>query len=196
MSKVHVSEMQGPLTELFQQVGGENGRKRFEDFKLWLKNVAVQTLEGLIDLSQLCKLPFSGAERVSPAKTGVVKLEKRGDDLYLDGKKIELFRSSGQQGDRYIVGHELRKELEAKGGNLSAKVLDYLEEHPELWPESWKTDADGNTIYIYFWDDIFRYSDGGLYVRYGYWGDGRVVSNYRWLDRGWYRDRPSASVAS
>ncbi len=196
MSKVHVSEMQGPLTELFQQVGGENGRKRFEDFKLWLKNVAVQTLEGMIDLSQLCKLPFSDAERVSPTKTGVVKLEKRGDDLYLDGKKIELFRSSGQEGDRYIVGHELRKELEARGGNLSAKVLDYLEGHPELWPESWKTDADGNTIYIWFWDDIFRGSDGGLYVRCGYWDVGGVVSLCGWLGDGWNRNYPSASSAS
>jgi len=197
MNKVHVSEIQGPLTELFQQVGGENGRKRFEEFKLWLKNVAVQTLEGLIDLSQLCKLPFNGAERVSPAKSGIVKLERRADALYLDGKKIELFRSSSQEGDRYIVGHELRKELEARGGNISAKVLDYLEEHPELWPESWKKDGDGSTIYIYFWDDIFRnLANGNLYVRFGYWNEGRVVSDYRWLDNDWNRHDPAASVAS
>jgi hypothetical protein len=170
---------------------------KMTDLKLWLKNVAVQTLEGLIDLSQLCKLPFSGAERVSPAKTGVVKLEPRGDDLYLDGKKIELFRSSGQQGDSYIVGHELRKELEARGGNLSAKVLDYLEEHSELWPESWKQDENGITIFVYFWDDIFRHpSSGSLCVRYGCWFEGEVVSDYYWLDLVWFRDFPSASVAS
>jgi len=168
MKKVDVSELQGP-------------RKRFEEFKLWLKNVTVQTLEGMIDLSQLCKLPFSGAERVSPAKSGIVKLERRGDDLYLDGKKIELFLSAGQQGDHYIVGHELRKELEVRGGNISAKVLDYFEEHPKLWPESWKRDADGNTIYIYFWDDIFRDpADGSLCVRYGCWYEGRVESRYDW----------------
>jgi len=197
MSKVHVSEMQGPLTELFQQVGGENGRARFDEFKLWLKGVVLSALEALIDLSVPCKLPFSGAERVSSAKSGIVKLERRGDDLYLDGKKIELFRSSGQEVDRYTVGHELRKEIEARGGNLSAKILDYLEEHPELWPESWKKDVDGNTIYVYFWDDIFcRPASDRLFVRCGFWREGRVVSFYYWLARDWDRRRPAASVAS
>ena len=154
----------------------------------------IRPIGHIIDLAVPCKLPFNGAERVSPAKSGVVKLERRGDDLYLDGKKIELFRSAGQQGDRYIVGHELRKELEAKGGNVSGSILDHLVAHPELWPESWKRDENGNTIFVYFWDDIFRSSDGGLCVRCGYWGDGKVVSDCHWLDRGWYRYGPSASI--
>lgn len=38
MSKVDVSEMKGPLGELMDQVGGENGRGRFDEFKLWLKS--------------------------------------------------------------------------------------------------------------------------------------------------------------
>lgn len=196
MNKVNVSEMQGPLTELMEQVGGQNGRARFDEFKLWLKGVVLSALEALIDLSVPCKLPFNGAERVSPAKSGIVKLERRGDDLYIDGKKIELFLSAGQKGDSYIVGHDLRKELEARGGNLSGSVLDHLEAHPELWPESWKKDSQGNTIYVFFWDDIFRYSDGYLYVRYGYWRGGRVVSNYNWLDNNWNGNNPAASVAT
>lgn len=159
--------------------------------------IALSVIEHLIDLSAPCELPFNTAERVSEAKSGVVKLERRGDDLYFDGKKIELFLSKKQKGDSYIVGYDLRTELEKRGGNVSAKVLDHLVEHPELWPESWKNDSQGNTIYVYFWDDIFRHpSDGFLYVRYGCWRSGRVVSFSVWLALDWGRQDPAASVAS
>jgi hypothetical protein len=155
-----------------------------------------KAIEHMIDLSVPCKLPFNGAERLSPAKSGVMKLELKDDDLYLDGKKIELVLSERQQGNKRIVGHELRVERKKLGGNISAKILDYLEEHPELWPEKWKKDADGNTIYVFFWDDIFRDpADGNLFVRYGYWSGGRVVSDYYWLDDVWRRRRPAASFA-
>ncbi len=156
----------------------------------------IRPIEHAFDLAIPCRLPFNGAERVSPAKSGVVKLEKRGDDLYLNGKRIELWLSDRQKNGGRVVGHELRIEREKLGGNLSAKILDYLEEHPELWPESWKKDAGGNTIYIYFWDDIFRYpASDSLYVRYGYWCGGRVVSDSHWLDSDWPRRNPAASLA-
>lgn len=157
----------------------------------------IRPIDHIVDLAVPCKLPFTGAERVSPAKTGVVKLERRDDDLYLNGKKINLFISEKQKGDKAIGGHDFRKELEARGGNVSAKVLDHLVDYPQMWPESWKKDDQGNTIYVYFWDDIFRSpSRGGLYVRYGCWHGGRVVSNYDWLGSGWHSNDPSASVAS
>lgn len=196
MKKIEVSELQGPLTELMEQIGGQNGRARFDEFKLWLKGVVLSTLEMRVDLSVPCKLPFNGAELVSPAKSGVKKLERRGDDLCLDGQKINLFLSEEQQGSKVIGGYELRKELEVRGGNVSAKVLDCLEEHPELWPESWKKDKNGNTIYIFFFDDIFRDSDSRLYVRYGCWYGGEVMSLCRWLGGGWGDSYPSASLAS
>ena len=37
---IDVSEMRGPLVELFDQCSGENGQARFEEFKLWLKKVS------------------------------------------------------------------------------------------------------------------------------------------------------------
>lgn len=37
--KVDVSELQGPLSELFEQFSGQNGRYRFEEFKRWLKGI-------------------------------------------------------------------------------------------------------------------------------------------------------------
>lgn len=156
----------------------------------------IKPIDHVIDGS-LCKLPFDGAERMSPPKSGVVKLERRGDTLYLDGKPLNLFLSRKQRNGGSIGGHDLRKEIEARGGNVSAKVLDHLVEHPELWPESWKKDEDGNTLYVFFWDDIFRDpTNGGLCVRYGYWNDGEVVSGCSWLDDGWSGLGPAASSAS
>ena len=200
MKKIEVSELQGPLTEFMQQLGGENGRKRFDEFKLWLKNVTVVVIQNLIDLSSPCRLPFDGAERVSPPKplpeSGDVKFESRDGDLYLDGKKLELFLSEKQKGGKVIGGHDLREELEARGGNVSAKVLDHLVDYPQMWPESWKKDTQGNTIYVFFWDDIFRNSFGRLCVRCGFWYEGKVVSSYRWLGDVWNVISPSASLAS
>lgn len=157
----------------------------------------VKPIDHVIDLGSLCKLPFDGAERMSPPKSGVVKLERRGDTLYLDGKPLNLFLSRKQKNGNVIGGHDLRKELEKRGGNVSAKVLDHLVAHPELWPESWKKDAQGNTVYVFFWDDIFRSpARGRLCVRVGFWRDGRVVSDFGWLDGGWGGNDPAASSAS
>ena len=37
-------------------------------------------------------------------------------------------------------------------------------------------------------------SNDNLYVRYGYWKKGRVVSNYNWLDNDWNGNNPAASA--
>jgi hypothetical protein len=149
----------------------------------------------MVDLSSPSKLPFVEAKLEVHRGNGVVKLEKRNGGLYLNGKKIRLFRSEGQTNGQVVGGHDLRKELEARGSNVSAKVLDYLAEHPELWPESWKKDSQGNVVFVYFWDDIFRSpSNGSLYVRYGFWSGGRVLSGYFWLGHDWGGHYPAASL--
>lgn len=198
MKKVEVSELKGPLGELMNQISGNGGRVRFDEFNLWLKGVVPSSaLEVLIDLSIPCSLPFIGAERVSPRKSGVMKLERRGDNLYLDGVKLELVLSENQKDGKDINGHGLRKEREAKGGNVSASILDKCVENPALWPESWKKDDQGRTIYVFFWDDIFRdRTDSRLYVRDGCWRGGRVVSRYYWLDSVWGASGPAVSRAS
>lgn len=52
MSKVDVSEFKGPLGELMDQCSPENGgRKRFEEFNLWLKGVTGKLLKHLRDVA-------------------------------------------------------------------------------------------------------------------------------------------------
>jgi hypothetical protein len=123
-----------------------------------------------------------------------VPLERRGDDLYLNGKKI-VFRLSEQQKGGYIKGEELRKELQDKVV-LNANVLDYLLAHPDLIPESWKKDERGNTRFIYFWGTIYRDSSGSLYVRYLCWDGDCWDWDCHWLGLGWLSNEPAAVLAS
>ncbi len=148
----------------------------------------IKPIDHFIDLSYHCMLPFSGAERMSPPKSGIVKLERRGDELFLDGKTINLFLSWQQKANVVIVGHEFPKEVEKRGSNISAKVLDYLVAHPGLWPESWKN-KDGGIIDIFFLDDIFR-DPGSNYLcaRHGCWIEDKIVPGYRWLHTEWLMD--------
>ena len=157
----------------------------------------IKPVDHVIDLDSSARLPFDGAVLEMHRGAGVVKLEKRDDVLYLGGKPLDLFLSHKQTNGKVVEGHELRKELEKRGNNVSAKVLDHLVDHPELWPEKWKKDDQGNTIYVFFWDDIFRRpSLDSLFVRYGYWNEGKVVSSCGWLGNDWDSNDPAASTAS
>ena len=42
----------------------------------------------------------------------------------------------------------------------------------------------------------FRNSDGNLYVRYWYWNDGALQSNYNWLDNDWDVQNPALVLAT
>lgn len=154
----------------------------------------IKPIDHVLDLATIPGLPFNGATIVEHQGTGIVRLERREDDLYLDGKKIELHLSPKQKKGT-IGGNDLRKYLEGKPV-LGAAVLDYLLAHPELIPDSWKVNEAGNTLYIFFWGTIYRGADGHLYVRYLCWFDERWVSDYYWLDDDWSVDDPSAQLAS
>jgi hypothetical protein len=146
----------------------------------------IKPLEHTIDLSIPCMLPSAnlGLERVSPPKSGVVKLRRQGDILYLDGKPLSLLAVDAQ-----MSGVTVRKVVDESGGNVSAKVLDYLIKCSELWPESWKEDTNGRPIQVFFLGDTFRRSSiaNFLFVRYGYWHQeaGFVCSLGEWINPSW-----------
>lgn len=173
--------------------------QRFDEFLGVLDGThEIKFIDHVIDLGSPCDLPFDGLIRMSPPKSGVVKIQRRGDVLYLDGKPLYLFFSEKQKNGGVIDGLNLRIELEDRGGNVSAKVLDYLITHPQLWPESLKRrSTQGNKLLVFFWDDIFR--DPGHYrkcVRCGIWEDGKVISSFRWLGNDFGPFCPAASTKS
>jgi len=194
MSKYDMYIEDVSVEAVFNKLGGVKGARQF-----LRGNVEITVVKHTVDLGKSPQLPFDGAEVVKHDGSGVVEIELRSDDnLYVGGKKVKLFLSEMQKGDKQIVGHELRQELE--GGKqvlLNSNVLDYLYDHPELFPEHWKKDENGDTRYIFFWGSIFRGpARGYLFVRYLSWDDGVLVRYYFCLDNDWDRQAPSASVAS
>lgn len=115
--------------------------------------------------------------------------------LVFDPANIQLYLCNGQMDGRSIEGHKLRKEL-AKMHVMNANVLDYLVAHPELIPDSWKTNKNGNTHYIYFFGTIYRNGCGRLYVRFLYWRGCRWQWNFLWLGGNFNGYDPAAVLAS
>ncbi|MBI3335589.1 MAG: hypothetical protein HY001_03775 [Candidatus Portnoybacteria bacterium] len=124
-------------------------------------------------------------------KGGAIKLERRGDDLYANGKKIKLFLSEGQKSSRYIGGHKLREELAHKP-ILNANILDHLlkPENQRLIPESWKGQ------YVFFWGTVYRGSFGYLCVHCLYWSGDRWHWDCYWLGLDFNSFNPAALPAS
>ncbi len=114
-----------------------------------------------------------------------VENHKKGGQLDWDPEKIQLYLSAEQQDGKLIKGDKLREELETHPV-YNANLLDYLMAHPELIPESWKGKA------IFFWGTIYRYSDGGLYVRYLFWNGDSWRWYGRWLDPDFNSSNPAA----
>ncbi len=155
----------------------------------------IKAIEHIVDCNATPVLPFSGAEIELHTLGGIVKIEKKGDGLYVDGKKVVLHLSKKQQNGKTIKGHDLREELTGKKV-LNACMLDYLLANPHFIPENWKKDEKGNTRYIFFWGTIFRSSNGSLHVRFLFFLDGNWQSLYYWLVNVWGGARPVALLAS
>lgn len=117
-----------------------------------------------------------------------IEEHKKMGKLVWDPENIELYLSENQKTE-WIHGNELRKELEDKPV-LNACVLDYLLEHQNLIPDSWKGK------YVFFWGTIYRNSYGRLCVRCLYWGDGEWRWSDGWLGSGWSVNNPAALRAS
>ncbi len=124
-----------------------------------------------------------------------VEEHRPGGQLEFDPAKVAFHLDDGQKNGRTIVGNELRKQLAGKPV-LNASVLDHLLANPQLIPDSWKTDANDNPRYIYFWGTVYRSSGDHLYVRFLYWTGARWLWSTRGLDSGWSAQHPTAVSAS
>lgn len=140
-------------------------------------------------------LPFDGTvEEWKTARRGWVRVERKGDELYVDGRKV-VFHLEPEQLSGSIQGHELRKRLQDKSV-LDPRILDALFENQHLIPESCKVDEQGRHRYIYFWETRFHDRVGNLYVRNLYWDGGQWRRNYDCLGNGWGVRRPALILAS
>ncbi len=108
------------------------------------------------------------------------KIERNGDNLYLNGRKIKFRLTIEQREVGVITGERLLRKLRGKLV-LNANVLDYLLRNPCLIPEAWKKDRYDNPQRLFFWGTIYRDLEETRYVRYLYWRS-RWQWNYRPVD--------------
>lgn len=140
----------------------------------------------LIDSTEQPSIPYDGWT-IESHDTSLEKVDVSNLTLYLD---------KGQKGDSYIEGDKLRERLKNKPV-LNATVLDYLWEHQDLIPESWKEKTKGGyTKYIYFWGTLYRSSLDLLYVRCLCWGGEAWIRSCGWLDDYWSSRDPAALASS
>lgn len=152
--------------------------------------VATQTvLRAEIDTDLDPKLPFDGAKVEHHAKMGKVTIERRGDELRIDDRKVILHRSDRQQNGELIYGYELREELSGKSV-LNACVLDFLLEHTNFFPESWKNDEAGNAIF--FWGTVYRFGSGNTYIRCISSSGLALSEGFSWIGHYWGNRNPAA----
>lgn len=104
-----------------------------------------QLLIAEVNLDTIPVFPFPSAIMEEHKKGGQVIIEKRADDLYIDGVKVfcDCREDPPYSGSYYITW--------GPGGKkpMNACILDFLMEYQEFIPENWK----GHTIP--FMDTIF-----------------------------------------
>lgn len=148
----------------------------------------------MVNLASAPKLPTDGFSIEKNFGGGWVKVERKKDSLYIDGRKVALHLEEGQK-TGVVRGHTLRDALTGKPV-LHPNIMDALFDHQHLIPESWKQDEQGRTRYIFFWGVIYRGPDDDLCVRYLYWDEGAWGRDYGWLHGGFDGQRPAAVSAS
>jgi hypothetical protein len=199
-------EIHGVVMDLLSKIPNDEwlvATKRFlrkenpwpAQIKLWerISDIAIR-----VNLDVNPKLPFKDAkvewDNCSGWGLGWVTVERRGDDLYVDGKMVVFHLVEGQKTGR-VQGYELRTQLQGQA-TLHPNVLDALFENQRLIPESWKVDEQGRTRFIYFWAVGFRDSDCNLYVRFLSWLDGAWGRDDGWLIYHLDDENPAAVLAS
>jgi len=102
-----------------------------------------------------------------------------------DATKTRLHLSPKQtSGKKWVTSHDLKTELQ-EHTVFGANVLDYLLEHPYLIPDEWKGKV------VSFWGTVYRYTGGGLVVRYLCWSDGQWCSSGLYVSRDWREANPA-----
>ena len=103
--------------------------------------------------------------------TGWGMVEKRGDELYVNDRKVVLHFEDGQKNGS-VCGGDLFEAL--RGTHcLHPNIMDALRSHPDFIPPHWKFDEAGHMQRIYFWGATFEPEDdivgSGHCVRFLFW---------------------------
>lgn len=150
MNRIDVSEFKGPLDELIDQCSGEeNGRQRFEEFKLWLKGVFPKLLSLVTTVSVSAYQRFAMKDNLESANIGWT-----GDNfkrVMLD--KIEENVPAGEVNIYRLEKDSLDPEIMAEMGpekrvTYLAHFIERIKKQSKGQPGSLKVDGSVNVAYI------------------------------------------------
>jgi hypothetical protein len=104
----------------------------------------------------------------NPNNKGWVRLERKGNNLYLDGRKLKFYTSDRQQNtSQEFLGFEFREEMREKDVP-NANILEALLHHRHLIPWNWqdtlKRVGTEKLPGLLFWGTVLGYNDGTPYI--------------------------------
>lgn len=207
LGNLRIPDVRRSMTDLEDKLAGDDGvqwlvalnrflRKEnpWAEFPLW-RVINATTIEVNLDVPS--SLSFDGAtvEWTTPGQTGWVRVEKKDNQLFVDGRKVDLHITEGQKTARDHQGHNLFWQLKGKAV-LHPNIADALFENPHLFPDSWKLKDQGWTVYVYFWAVGYRHAGCNICVRCVYFGDAGWSRYFLRLHDYWGSHDPAAVLAS
>lgn len=156
MKKVDVSELQGPLKDFFEQLSGKNGRRRFNEFKLWLKNVETGSIFSFLRITCISAQSAVTTSKKYFRDNGVVYMERNFEDHFL-GLKVKAM------GEVELAVYKLEED------SLDYPILDKLGEKAEISVSQFQTflvkNRESSDWFIFY----LRGKDGNLWVVRAHW---------------------------
>lgn len=188
------------LIKITEDMGMENIQEAVEYFIARDSAHVTVSIDNVVDLDKSPRPIRSGDIFVRHISGGIVKIELRTDDnLYLDGKKVELCRLKVQRRNRKVGSRKLLKDFETQNLiPLNSNVLDHLFKNLELIPEYWKKGENGDDC-ILFCGSIFKIRDRGddtSYARCLFKNGNGFLSIHSYLDSKTFYQSLFACIAS
>lgn len=105
----------------------------------------------VVDLGLVEWLPFENAVVAWGASTESrpVRVERIGDDLFVDGRKVRLLRVGNLTAGKFITGYELREQLKNLP-TLDPRLIESLVANKHLIPPSWMAEENGHPSWVFF----------------------------------------------
>lgn len=189
MKKVDVSELRGPLTELMEQVGGQNGRTRFDEFKLWLKGVMLvpePPSESVLDFTVHVDRSIKPTYPDWMKKVMHPELELAGPAEY-DLLQIDQWLHDDQRSS--VVGNTIYKYLQKVDALTTCLNLQ----------DGLAIQQKGITVFrklftgkaVFLWGSVVQHRVGNLRVPYLIEDVGKVLIHWRWVGYSWDSDLPA-----
>lgn len=180
------------ISDLIEKLLGRDGDSWLAEFKRFLRKESCWTSK-VISIDRT--LPFD------PSFVGngwsIVEQDERALALTEINLTEVAFETTLKQGEKKVVGEEKLRRLKEDGRiRLDAGVFKTLWENQHLIPEKWKAQTNGNTTFIFFDGTVLQNSNGNRCVLCLYGRGGGWDWDYRWLDRDWGANNPSAVLAS